>query len=44
MQFPDLTKLLMALFYLVLLLIPFALWKVVEVIIWLFRNINVSLG
>lgn len=41
--YPDLTGAFIALLVIVCVAVPLAIWKVVEVIIWLCANVSISL-
>lgn len=41
--FPDFTPLFKAAFYLLCVTVPLAAWKLIEIVIWLFKHISISL-
>jgi hypothetical protein len=43
-MFPDITPLIKGMAFLLTISIPLALWKVIEILIWLFRHISISLN
>lgn len=43
-NFPDIGAALKAMFILICILVPFALWKAIEVVVWLFQHVSISWG
>lgn len=43
MNFPDLTPLFVAAFVALCISVPLAVWKLVELVIWVFSNVSISI-
>lgn len=42
MYFPDFSKAIIQLFWLAVIMFPLALWKVIDIVIWLFTHISID--
>ena len=42
-MFPDVGKILQGLLYIAYICVPLAVWKVIDIIIWIFNNVEINI-
>jgi hypothetical protein len=44
MEFPDFTWLFWTVIVLLIISVPLGFWKIIDIIIWIIKNINITIG